>query len=117
MAKSVGEVLRAMREEADLSRSALARRAKMEPNALLRVENGAAPSFEMVWRVAHALGVSLDAVAAATFGRGARPKAQVADAISEEALSRLASALRDASDVVVALREGRSVSPPRRRRR
>jgi transcriptional regulator with XRE-family HTH domain len=117
MAKSVGEVLRAMREDADLSRSAVARRAKMEPNALLRVETGGSPSFEMVWRVARALGVSLDAVAAAAFGKGARPKAQVSDAITEEALVRLASVLGDASEIVVALREGRSVSPPRRRRR
>jgi transcriptional regulator with XRE-family HTH domain len=116
VAKTVGQVLRALREDAGISRSALARAAKMEPGALFRVENGASPSFEMVSRVAKALGVTLDDVATAVGARGARLKADAADAQVSEGLERLADVFEEGARIVSAMREGRSVSPPRRRR-
>jgi transcriptional regulator with XRE-family HTH domain len=117
VAKTVGEVLRGIREDADLSRSAVARKAGMEPGALFRVENGSAPTFELVWRVAKALGVSLDEIAAAAFGRAARPKPEAADARTAEGLDRLGALFEEGGQIVVAIREGRSVSPPQKRRR
>jgi transcriptional regulator with XRE-family HTH domain len=116
MAKTVGEVLRQIREEADLSRSAVARKAGMEPGALLRVEQGRAPSFELVYRVAKALGVSMDDIATAAFGRGAKPKAEAGAAYLAEGLARLDAALTEGAEIVAALRTETSVSPPRRRR-
>ncbi len=115
MREIVGEVLQGIREAADLSRSAVARKAGMEPGALFRVENGSAPTFELVWRVAKALGVSLDEVAAAAFGRAARPKADASAAYVAEGLSRLGEVLEDGVRIVGALRDGKPVSPPRRR--
>ena len=116
MAKTVGEVLRAIREDAKLSRSAVARQAKMEPGALFRVENGASPSFETVTRVAKALGVTLDEVAAAVGGRGGRPKSNATEAQVAEGLERLNEVLAEGARIVAAMRDGRSVSPPRKRR-
>jgi transcriptional regulator with XRE-family HTH domain len=117
VAKTVGEVLRQIREDADLSRSAVARKAGMEPGALLRVEQGRAPTFELVYRVAKALGISMDDVAAAAFGRGARPAAEPGAAQMAEGLRRLDDVLLEGAQIISSLRSGQSVSPPRRKRK
>ena len=65
VAKPVGEVLRDIREASGRPRSEIARAAKLDPSVLWRLENpreGAQPSFDLVRRVAAALGVSLDDV-------------------------------------------------------
>lgn len=115
MAKTVGEVLRLMREEASLSRSALARQLKLEPGALLRIETGASPSFEAVAKVARGLGLSLDAIAEAAYGKGPRPAADLSGPKLATALERLERLLGESLKVVEAARAGRSVSPPRGR--
>lgn len=66
VAKPVGEVLKAIREASGRPRSEIARAAQLDPSVLWRLENpreGAQPSFELVHKVAIALGVTLDEVA------------------------------------------------------
>jgi transcriptional regulator with XRE-family HTH domain len=65
VAKLVGQVIRELREAAGLPRTEVARKAKIDPSVLWRLENpkkGAQPSFDLVARVVAALGVSLDDV-------------------------------------------------------
>lgn len=64
--KKVGLVLRAARESAGISQSALARRIGISAGQLAQIENGqrADPYFSSVARIAGALGLSLDSVAA-----------------------------------------------------
>ncbi len=65
MAKPVGQVIRELREAAGLPRTEVARKAKIDPSVLWRLENpkkGAQPSFDLVARVVGVLGVSLDDV-------------------------------------------------------
>ena len=61
-------MLKAARERAGMSQSDLARTAGISPNMISRLEAGErqAPTFATVAKLASALGVSLDAVAAAT---------------------------------------------------
>lgn len=63
--KKVGPVLRAARESAGVSQSALARRVGISAAQLAQIENGhrANPHFLTVARIAGAMGLSLDAVA------------------------------------------------------
>lgn len=75
VAKALGVIIRELRTAAGLPRSEVARRAKIDPSQLWRLENpkdGAQPSFELVRRVAHAVGASLDQIALAV----ERPRAQ-----------------------------------------
>lgn len=64
--KKVGLVLRAARESAGISQSALAQRIGISAGQLAQIENGqrADPYFSSVARIAGALGLSLDSVAA-----------------------------------------------------
>ena len=65
MAKPVGLVIRELREAAGLPRTEVARKAKIDPSVLWRLENpkkGAQPSFDLIARVAAALDASLDDV-------------------------------------------------------
>ena len=91
MARQVGEVLREIREASGRPRSEIARLAKLDPSVLWRLENPAAsaqPSFELVRRVANALGASLDEVAQSV----ERRKAYV-EPSSLELLDRIRSAV------------------------
>lgn len=62
MAKELGTRVRELRQQAGLSAAALAKRASIDPAALLRIERGenTNPSFATVARVADALRVPLD---------------------------------------------------------
>jgi len=67
--KPVGRVLLEVREAAGIPRSELARKAKLDPSVVWRLENpkaGAQPSFDLISKVAAALGVSLDDISART---------------------------------------------------
>jgi transcriptional regulator with XRE-family HTH domain len=71
VAKELGQKIRGLRQDAGLSAAALAKRARLDPAALLRIERGenSNPSFTTVSRIAAALGVSLDSL------KSAHPKA------------------------------------------
>lgn len=62
MSKELGDRIRTVRQHAGLSAAALAKRAKIDPAALLRIERGdnTNPSFATVARIADALGMPLD---------------------------------------------------------
>jgi len=82
VAKPVGLVIRELREAAGLPRTEVARKAKIDPSVLWRLENskkGAQPSFDLIVRVVAALGASLDDVSLRT-GRGRKihPRADCA---------------------------------------
>jgi transcriptional regulator with XRE-family HTH domain len=66
MAKALGPLIRSLRIRAGISRHALARLAKIDPAVLARIEESARPGvqFATVARLAEALGVSLDDLAA-----------------------------------------------------
>jgi len=81
VAKPIGRVRREVREATGMPRSEVARKAKLDPSVVWRLENpktGAQPSFELVSKVAAVLGVSLDDVVArlgsATARDDARPR-------------------------------------------
>jgi transcriptional regulator with XRE-family HTH domain len=85
MAKALGRIIQDLREEADLSRSSLARVARMTEAEVWRVENEARPNvrFITIFRLASALGISLDDLAARTGlagGTGVRKGRPVATA-------------------------------------
>ncbi len=63
--KPLGPVIRALREEAGISRHALARIAKLDPAVVVRIETQtrAGVQFATVCHLAAALGVSLDELA------------------------------------------------------
>ena len=63
---SLGRVLRDLRKETGLTRAALAQAAGLDPGALSRIESGDRPNlrFSTVCRLAAALGVSIDDIAA-----------------------------------------------------
>jgi transcriptional regulator with XRE-family HTH domain len=76
--KSLGATLRGLREAAGLPRSVLARRIGVDPSALYQMESrGTNPSFILVVKIARALGLPLEDVAAAALGRNVsfRPEA------------------------------------------
>jgi len=59
VAKPIGRVLREVREATGMPRSEVARKAKLDPSVVWRLENpktGAQPSFELVSKVAAVLG-------------------------------------------------------------
>ncbi len=91
MAKPVGQVIRELREAAGLPRTEVARKAKIDPSVLWRLENpkkGAQPSFDLVARVVGALGVSLDDVTLRTGrGREVYPEPSVRDHLDRIALA------------------------------
>lgn len=69
----LGEYIARLRKEAKLSRSALARAARVDPSILVRLESGdrAEVRLETLCRLADSLGVTLDDLATAA---GLRPK-------------------------------------------
>jgi transcriptional regulator with XRE-family HTH domain len=66
VAKQIGDALRDARERAGISQSALARMTGIAPNIVSRIEAGERPNpqFATVARLARALGISLDGLAA-----------------------------------------------------
>jgi transcriptional regulator with XRE-family HTH domain len=76
--KKVGPILRTARQGAGVSQSALARRVGISGSQLAQIENGQRvdPHFSTVARIAGAMGLSLDAIAASCgisgFGRTQR---------------------------------------------
>jgi transcriptional regulator with XRE-family HTH domain len=77
----IGKALKAIREEAGLTQNALARRAKMTASQVSQIESGKRPDpqFSTIARLAAALGVSLDEVAAQSgFETSAAPRSAVA---------------------------------------
>jgi transcriptional regulator with XRE-family HTH domain len=62
VAKELGSRIRALREQMGLTAAGLARRAGIDPAALLRIERGdnTNPSFATIARIADALDLSLD---------------------------------------------------------
>jgi len=87
MPKPVGEVLREIREASGRPRSEIARIAKLDPSVLWRLENprdGAQPSFDLVRRVATALGVTLDDVS-----QGVERRPRAPDASSQDLIERI----------------------------
>ena len=84
-------VLREIREASGRPRSEIARVAKIDPSVLWRLENpaeSAQPSFDLVRRVANALGVSLDEVA-----QGVERRKAAADPSHRDLLDRIRSAV------------------------
>lgn len=96
--KSLGQVFRRLREEAGLTRFALAKAARLDPAVLTRIETDERPNmrFSTVCQIAGALGVSMDDIAARAgllrrkgVVRG-RPEAQGARLLSDvEAVGKL----------------------------
>jgi transcriptional regulator with XRE-family HTH domain len=66
VAKQLGAALREARERAGLSQSALGQLAGLAPNMISRIESGERPNpqFATIARIAKAIGVSLDTIAA-----------------------------------------------------
>lgn len=66
MPKTLGQAIRELREQAGVTRSALARAAHLDPAVLSRIEAGERSDlrFSTVCRLAAALGVSTDDIAA-----------------------------------------------------
>ena len=98
VAKQVGEVFREIREASGRPRSEIARRAKLDPSVLWRLENpaeGSQPSFNLVRRVANALGASLDEVAQSVERR--KPPIEPS---SLELLDRIRSAVDSLESVI-----------------
>jgi len=64
-AKPLGRALRALRQEAGLTRFALAKAARLDPAALSRIEGGSRVDvrFSAVCQLAAALGISVDEIA------------------------------------------------------
>jgi transcriptional regulator with XRE-family HTH domain len=116
MAKAFGRIIRELREEADLSRSALARVARMTEGEVWRVENEARTNlrFITVHRLASALGISLDDLAAraglsgGTGVRKGRPVATAAKLLERTAI--IESLLAKATREVAALKDKLQVS-------
>lgn len=126
----LGELLRRAREDAGLTQSALARRASMAPNHLVRLESGekTTPRFETVARLATELGVSLDDLSAACGYRtptSLTPASAAAAVAAMQALNGFlrtaAEAQTKATEAVAVLQEhaGRAIakSPKRQKRR
>lgn len=115
MAKALGRLIQDLREEADLSRSSLARVARMTEAEVWRVENEARPNvrFITVFRLASALGISLDDLAARAGlgGKGVRkghPAATAAKLL--ERIAIIESLLTKATREVAALKDKLRVS-------
>jgi transcriptional regulator with XRE-family HTH domain len=115
MAKAFGRIIRELREEADLSRSALARVARMTEGEVWRVENEARTNlrFITVFRLASALGISLDDLAAraglgGTGVRKGHPAATAAKLLEKTAI--IESLLTKATREVAALKDKLRVS-------
>lgn len=114
MAKSVGRAIRELREEAGISRAALARAAGLDPAAVSHIEKGDRPQlrFTTACQLAKALGVSTDELASRAGlikgkGSGARPDAkraallagaQGAQSLLERAIRQIERLTRIASD-------------------
>jgi transcriptional regulator with XRE-family HTH domain len=64
VAKELGQRIRETRQQIGISAAALAKRAKIDPAALLRIERGenTNPSFATIARVADALRIPLDSL-------------------------------------------------------
>jgi len=95
VAKPVGHVIRDLREASGMTRSEVARKAKVDPSVLSRLENpkaGAQPSFALVRRVAKAIGVSLSDVDEAIKRPRASHEPTALDQV--ERITRAAEALR-----------------------
>jgi transcriptional regulator with XRE-family HTH domain len=100
VAKSIGRVIRELREEVGLSRAALARAAKLDPAALAHIEKEERRElrFTTICRLSVALGIPTDEIAARaglirpnSVGRS-KPNAKMASmAASIEALEPLLS--------------------------
>jgi transcriptional regulator with XRE-family HTH domain len=86
--KTLGEVLKKAREDAGLSIRDLSRMTGMATGQLSEIENGIRkdPGFSTIERLAQALRISLDALAAALRDR----RADVKSALEPSALERLA---------------------------
>lgn len=103
---SLGSALRELREEAAVSRSALARSAEIDVSTLARLEYGerATVNFEALCRIAEALNTSLDEIAARAGllrRRGRRGGSAGVSAIAAlEALQRVSSITSAALEVI-----------------
>jgi transcriptional regulator with XRE-family HTH domain len=95
VAKPVGQVIRELREASAMTRSEVARKAKIDPSVLSRLERpkeGAQPSFDLVRRVAKAIGVSLSEVSDAI--ERPRPSQETTPSEQLERISRAVDALK-----------------------
>ena len=95
MANTLAAVLRTARERAGLSQHQLAEEAGLAGNHLQRLESGtkALPRFDTVARLAAALGLSLDDIAAELGYRG-RPESAPVDPERAQRLMRVLSGVQ-----------------------
>jgi len=119
--KALGDVIREFRERANVSQTALARAAGVDPAILSRIEAGSRTSMQIatLCRIAEALEVSLDELAGAAGLMRSKPKGSptVGGRLrGNEDLSNVQRLLKRASDQIEALKRAPEPKPGRRRK-